>query len=439
MKRRDLQRERELLNLEKLANAKRSSRIAHKVERKKKEVEEEEEERHRLDAERAEHKKRLASLKFEQERDFRMFARQRRLNERESRRIRHEAELFQLSENSKIAPEAARISERRLQNEIQRNQQALKDIEQEDEDWVFDCICGLYGQVDDGTHSVACERCNVWQHSKCLGISEDEADQSQFHFVCSSCRRREDEKNKSPKTIIKIKVRPSNNTTVATAGVEGNMVSELKHGSITKGDHDRSIKEWSSTMPRSESQCVQLDTVPNEAPSQATFLQPCGNHEPHMVSSASAATEPLTNLCSERSLVTSGHGAPSETPALTAANSPPAKHSITGHSQFRLGLPRDDTKVPEDVGEALGPLSHSEPSACESSTMTINRNSWSASTQQSSTILTSLSVTKNSPRMHNNAHMETSSSATVALPPIEMPRHVTQDIVSSPARLTDQD
>lgn len=42
---------------------------------------------------------------------------------------------------------------------------------------------------DDGTHSIACEKCGVWQHSACHGIRESEAESDDFHFVCASCRR----------------------------------------------------------------------------------------------------------------------------------------------------------------------------------------------------------------------------------------------------------
>ncbi len=43
---------------------------------------------------------------------------------------------------------------------------------------------------DDGAHSVACEKCNVWQHSQCLGIRRIEAEKDDFHFVCKDCRQK---------------------------------------------------------------------------------------------------------------------------------------------------------------------------------------------------------------------------------------------------------
>lgn len=49
---------------------------------------------------------------------------------------------------------------------------------------------------DDGTHSVACEKCNVWQHSACLGISQVEAEKDDFHFICHDCKRRAEDAKK---------------------------------------------------------------------------------------------------------------------------------------------------------------------------------------------------------------------------------------------------
>lgn len=214
-KRKQAQRERELLNLAKLANAKRSSRIAGKAERQKQEEQEKEEEHQRRETDAAKRREEQEHLKLEKERDFRLFSRQRRLQEREARRLQHEEELAQLSEDSKAASSTAgRISERRLQAEIERNRQALKDLEEEEEDWVFDCACGLYGQVDDGTHSVSCEKCNVWQHSKCLGVSEQEADRPEFHFVCGPCKHRDEVAKAPPRSIIKLKLNPTGSSGV---------------------------------------------------------------------------------------------------------------------------------------------------------------------------------------------------------------------------------
>ena len=189
-KRKAMQKERELLNLEKLATAKRSSRIAGKLEHQKQEEEAREAERKRAADLAMAKKEQEKMLKLEKERESRMITREQRLKERESRRILHEEELANLSEDSKkLEAGQGRLSERHLKAEIERKKQALEELADE-EDWIFDCICGAYGQVDDGTHSIACEKCNIWQHSKCVGVSQEAADRDDFHFICNTCERR---------------------------------------------------------------------------------------------------------------------------------------------------------------------------------------------------------------------------------------------------------
>ncbi|KJZ71204.1 hypothetical protein HIM_09410 [Hirsutella minnesotensis 3608] len=219
-KRKQVQRERELLNLAKMANAKRSSRIAGKMEKQKEEDRIKEEEEQRKAAQASKQREEQERFKAERERDFRTQSRQRRLQEREARRLRHQEELAQLSEDNKTASSVGRISERRLQIEIERNKQALKDLEDEDEEWVFDCVCGLHGQVDDGAHSVACEKCNVWQHSKCLDISEREADCSDFHFICDPCKQQKQAENSASKNTIKLKLHPTNGSSLRDEAIE---------------------------------------------------------------------------------------------------------------------------------------------------------------------------------------------------------------------------
>lgn len=202
-KRKALQREKELLNLQKMASAKRSSRLANKAEQQRMEEQAREEDQKRRLEGLAAKKEEQKRLKMEKERDHRLMSREARLKEREMRRLQHEEELAQLSEDSKnTGTGQGRLSERRLKAEIEKNKQALKELEEEEGDWIFDCICGAYGQVDDGTHSVACERCSVWQHSKCIGISEDDAERDDFHFICKTCQRKHSQETTIPESDI---------------------------------------------------------------------------------------------------------------------------------------------------------------------------------------------------------------------------------------------
>ncbi|KAF6814988.1 PHD-finger domain-containing protein [Colletotrichum plurivorum] len=294
-KRKELQRQRELLNLAKMANAKRSSRIASKVEQQKQEEKTKEEAQILLNKRAAARKEEQKRIKLERERDSRLLSREHRLKEREARRSQHERELSQLSEDNRNG--SGRVSERRLQAEIERNKRALQELEDEEGDWIFDCICGAYGQVDDGTHSVACEKCNVWQHSKCVGISEIEAERSEFHFICQTCRRRTEEAAHKPRTTIKLKVnRPLNTspsslpqasppTSSAGLGVEFPSLQEATDRAAQEVQLDH---HHAAVGPGAQANgCNYVSSVGSTATSQ----EPVDETQPHNATSAASSSE----------------------------------------------------------------------------------------------------------------------------------------------------
>ena len=140
-------RERELMNIQKLATAKRSSRIASKHDREREEQEALEAER-RKQADLIAAKKDLERQKqMEEARESRMMTREQRLKEREYKRLLHEEELANLSEDSKkLETGEARMSERHLRAEMERKKKEIEKLAQEDQ-WVFDCSkCGVHGE-----------------------------------------------------------------------------------------------------------------------------------------------------------------------------------------------------------------------------------------------------------------------------------------------------
>ncbi|RKF72899.1 putative phd finger domain protein [Golovinomyces cichoracearum] len=204
--RKQAQKERELLNLQKLAFAKRSSRIAGKMEQRKKQEEVLNIEKKRaaeLDMARKEQEK---WVNLENNRDCRVMTREQRLRERETRRIlKEEGELAKLHvDEGSFENKNLQSSEQLKKTDIERNKQDMGKLE---DNWIFDCICGAYGQIDDGTHSIACDNCGTWQHSKCVEVSKAEADRDDFSFVCATCVRRADDKERAKtKPPIKIKL-----------------------------------------------------------------------------------------------------------------------------------------------------------------------------------------------------------------------------------------
>ena len=159
------QREKELINMEKMASAKRSSRLAGKQERERQEQEAKEAEKKRLADLAAAHKEQEKQRQMEQARESRMMTREQRIKDREYKRLLHEEELARMAEEQKkVEAGEARGSERHLKLEMDRRKKEMEELAQEDE-WVFDCSgCGVYG-----TNIVSCQ--NLSQLSPMLILS----------------------------------------------------------------------------------------------------------------------------------------------------------------------------------------------------------------------------------------------------------------------------
>ena len=140
-------KERELLNLQKLAGAKRSSRLADKQDRERQEREAAEAERKRAADLAAAHKEQERQRKMEEDRQYRMMTREQRIKDREYKRLLHEEELAKIEEEAKkVEAGEARGSERHLKAQMEKRKRDLEDLSAE-EDWVFDCSgCGIYGK-----------------------------------------------------------------------------------------------------------------------------------------------------------------------------------------------------------------------------------------------------------------------------------------------------
>jgi len=137
------------MNIQKLATAKRSSRLEAKMERERQEQE-------AADAERKKKADLIAAKEnenkqknMEEAREFRMMTREQRIKDREYKRILHEEELANLSEeNKKVEAGEARLSERHLKTEMEKKNKELAALAAlaEDDEWFFDCSkCGVHG------------------------------------------------------------------------------------------------------------------------------------------------------------------------------------------------------------------------------------------------------------------------------------------------------
>lgn len=217
LRQKQLKKLRELENMQKMATAKRSSRLAGKAEKERDDREKREAEEKRLADIRMAHEEEERQRRIEEGHESRRLTREQRLKEREVKRILHEEELSKLQEQEEraasqdpngegAADEAKRISARQAQSQKEQHKKHLQKLAEEEGKWYFDCsVCGVNGEnIDDGTHSVACDQCGVWQHSECHGFSPKQAEKNGFTFVCKSCRRIEEDKKKPKIPPIKL-------------------------------------------------------------------------------------------------------------------------------------------------------------------------------------------------------------------------------------------
>ncbi|KAL1964650.1 hypothetical protein VTN77DRAFT_6676 [Rasamsonia byssochlamydoides] len=348
--------EKELLNMQLLATAKRSSRIADRLERERREREEAEAARRREAELAAARKEQERQRKLEEERRRRIMTREQRIKEREEKRLRHEAEMARLEEErKKLEAGESRLSERHLKAEMERQKKSLEELQEEQ--WIFDCSgCGVHGKnLDDGSHSVACERCNVWQHSKCLGIPQDEAERDDFHFICADCQRREEEakRPKIPPLKFRIGSLASASTPATNATAKEEDQSQLN---ADAGVEAAKPEAGPSQLPVEARQ-------PDQQPDQPDSSHPNGVHAVNPPPSPQRRDQPVNGSSNP----SSGAFAAPPSPSKSVVNQYPLQRPSSSHSTHSQAVPSPiqnrPSMSPTQGNRDVGPLAGFPPSA----------------------------------------------------------------------------
>lgn len=130
-----------------LAGAKRSSRLAEKSDKERRDRDAMEAARKHEQEIAAARKEQEIQRKMEKERQNRIMTRERRIQERESKRILHEEEMARLEEEQqKLESGEGRVSERQIKAELDKRKKEMEDLAEEDQ-WIFDCSrCGVHGE-----------------------------------------------------------------------------------------------------------------------------------------------------------------------------------------------------------------------------------------------------------------------------------------------------
>ncbi|GJR75687.1 PHD finger protein-like protein [Tanacetum coccineum] len=88
-----------------------------------------------------------------------------------------------------------------------------------------DCLCGACD--DDVERMVACDECNVWRHTKCSGIEDDEL--APAYFVCSDCDAKRKRINGVAIATRKVREKVPTPRRLRTAHNDFNIISVRRH------------------------------------------------------------------------------------------------------------------------------------------------------------------------------------------------------------------
>ncbi|KAF9934992.1 hypothetical protein FBU30_009415 [Linnemannia zychae] len=282
--------------LEAIANRKRSSRIVIR--------EFELQEKARLEALRQQElqaaaeirKQELRERRAERERQQQQQIRDNRLKEREERlKAREKAiwdrEAKKKQQQQRIAKEREDRKKRRLAGEHkEEHSEGEHGQEEEEEDWVFDCVCGVFGNnLDDGELMIACGKCNVWQHVACLKQEDaeqgkSETDWESVDFTCPRCITKEKRKAlRKEKKEQKLR----EEALTGNAGPDG--VSKESNGPVElKKANRKKITSENMTIEKVPKEKVPKIKSPKNPPASLTN----GHHIPSPVYASTSVTFP---------------------------------------------------------------------------------------------------------------------------------------------------
>ncbi|KAG0206086.1 hypothetical protein BGX28_002445 [Mortierella sp. GBA30] len=202
------EKEKEREKLEAIANRKRSSRIVIRELELQEKARLETIRQQELHVAAEQRRQEMRERRAERERISQQQIRDRRLKEREIRLKARENAIWEREEQKKrqllrIAKEREERKQKRLAGghaDDHSEDEADHDNDEEEEDWFFDCVCGVNGNnLDDGELMIACGKCNVWQHVACLKQEDAEQGRSAkdwetVDFTCARCIAKEHEK-----------------------------------------------------------------------------------------------------------------------------------------------------------------------------------------------------------------------------------------------------
>ncbi|CAO3645934.1 unnamed protein product [Cunninghamella echinulata] len=214
---------------------------------------------------------------------------------------------------------------------------------EDEESWVFNCLCGLFGKnLDDGTPMIACEKCNEWQHIDCLNrskqIPEGLNNLEDISFMCKRCMEEED------KMDIDIDDITDDERTAKKQNISTTKGGFFSTFSIEQQDNP-SIMNTSSTLPTLPPLRLTLHKIQQQEPQQLHVQQQSNNNNnnntyfssPSSPSSSSFINTNQSIIQSSDRQTINGTNSSQDSPKVTIINKVPInvssfRHTVQPHS-----------------------------------------------------------------------------------------------------------
>lgn len=211
----------------------------------------------------------------------------------------------------------------------------------------------------------------MWQHSKCLGISQAEAEKDDFHFVCADCKRREEEANRPKIPPLKFRI---GSASPATTKKEGEQERRPSPNATPTPSNTGNVYAQPSLQPPTQQpqfkseQPASPERRSNGLPNPGSFAAPGSPSK----ASAGPASSPLSSLPEPAYINRHAHQQPAHNSSAAlqgilsgtplSSHRPSSSHSV--HSQTHPSpIQNRPSMSPTQGNRDVGPLAGFPPSA----------------------------------------------------------------------------
>ncbi|CAG8568258.1 3133_t:CDS:10 [Acaulospora morrowiae] len=189
-------------------------------------------------------------------------------------REKYEEEMMKEKKESRIESQASRAIQEdhkkiedqdQLDSSIQVPLPQPQAHEQPNNDWYFECLCGVSGNnINDNSRMIACDRCSVWQHLDCISKIDPRFlmghDYEKIDYVCEKCLRNTAAKSSMP--VSSSHEKGISNSDARETKMADNSTTDKVQGTwiVSKIGAQMDTDRISNKRPRNESDNERLET-----------------------------------------------------------------------------------------------------------------------------------------------------------------------------------